>query len=101
MELARARRLHSAAAGPPVRGRPAVTLGAALHSRLSDAGPSPSRRFGTFARARHACKTTETLWTFAREAQRPPFGPGQALPSDQKECLRPNEDSKRGVLRWR
>src|SRR5215216_407724 len=95
MGLARARCLHSAASGASVRGRPAAALGAALHSRLSDAGPSPSRRFGTFAGAGHARKATETLWTLAREAQRPPFGPGQALPGDLKECLSPRRPRER------
>src|SRR5215211_1238348 len=100
MELAGGGRLHSTAAGPPVCERPAAALGATLRSRLSDADPSPSGGFGTFAKARHARQATETLWAVAREAQRPSFGASQALPSDQKGYLRPNENSERGVLRW-
>jgi hypothetical protein len=88
MELACARRLYAVAPSAAVRCGSAVALGTPLHSRLPDSGPSPSERFGTFAGTRHTCEAAKTLWSLPRTAQRPPLGPGEALPGHQEDCLR-------------
>ncbi len=79
-----------AQAGAGVRCGPKAAVGEALRHRSPNTDPGPPRRFGAFARARHACEAAETLRKIARKAQRPPlFWPSQTLPGLQEGRLSP------------
>ena len=82
-------RLHAATPGPPVRRGSAAAVGEALRSRPLDARAGPSRRFGTFAGARHAREAAETLRAVTGEAEGQPLGAGKALPGPQEDHLSP------------
>ena len=87
MDVANCGRLHAAAPRPPVRGGSAAAVGEALRSRSPDARAGPSRRFGTFAGARHTREAAETLRTITGTPQRPPVGTSQTLPGHQADGL--------------
>jgi hypothetical protein len=91
MDMGGARRLYTVATGTSVCCGSEAALGTPLRSRTPDTVVGPSERFGTFARTRHTCEATETLWKLTGTLQRPPFGTSQALPGPQKGCLSPRK----------
>jgi hypothetical protein len=60
-------------------------VGEALRHRSPNTDPGPPRRFGAFARARHAYEAAETLRKIAWKAQRPPLsGRAKRYPAFKK-----------------
>jgi hypothetical protein len=100
MELDDRGGLGSVASGASVCGGAKAALGEAIHSGQADPVSGSPDGLGAFGEVRNSRQATETLRTLAREAQRPPFGPGETLPGSQEERLGPPKTTPSTVLRW-